>query len=163
MPKRRNVANGLFTISVAGTGTDPLMLAGESVSEAANRLAVSLDSSVLAVQGPPGAGKTFTGARMICELVRSGRKVGVTALSHKVIRNLLEEVLNAAQESGLAAFGCMQKVTDKSERQSTLIKETNDNTEALKALQSGEVRVVGGTGWMWSRQDFFEAVDVLFC
>ncbi len=36
--------------------------------------------------GPPGAGKTFNGARMICELVRRGKKVRVTANSHKVIR-----------------------------------------------------------------------------
>lgn len=150
---------------IGSAGTAPLVLGGETVSEAASRLAVSLDSSVLAVQGPPGSGKTYTGARMICELVRSGRKVGITALSHKVIRNLLEEVLKAAQESGLA-FGCMQKVTDKSESPSALIspliKETQGNAEALQALQSGEAKVVGGTGWLWSREDFFEAVDVLF-
>jgi len=35
---------------------------------------------------------------MICELVRSGRRVGITALSHKVIRNLLEEVIEAAAQ-----------------------------------------------------------------
>ena len=51
---------------------------------------------MLAIQGPPGAGKTFTGARMICELIRQGKKVGITAMSHKVIRNLLDEVIVAA-------------------------------------------------------------------
>ena len=34
---------------------------------------VALDHSVLAIQGPPGSGKTFTGARMICSLV-AGRE-----------------------------------------------------------------------------------------
>ena len=62
----------------------------------AKRIVVRLDDSVLAIQGPPGAGKTFTGARMICELVRQGKKVGITAMSHKVIRNLLDEVIRAA-------------------------------------------------------------------
>jgi hypothetical protein len=144
------------------SGEAPLVLAGETVPEAAKRLAVSMNSSVLAIQGPPGAGKTYTGARMICELMRNGKRVGITALSHKVIRNLLEEVIKAAQENGLAAFGCMQKVTDKSEVASTFIKEATDNAAALKALQCGEVSVLGGTSWLWSREDFFDAVDVLF-
>ena len=58
-----------------------------------------LDHSVLAIQGPPGAGKTFTGARMIVELVRAGKRVGVTANSHKVIGNLLDDGREAAAES----------------------------------------------------------------
>lgn len=36
-------------------------------------------ASVLPIQGPPGSGKTFTGARMIVELVKQGGRVGVTA------------------------------------------------------------------------------------
>jgi predicted RecB family nuclease len=60
---------------------------GESPVDAAKRIVVSLDDSVLAIQGPPGAGKTFTGARMILEVVRQGKRVGITATSHKVIRN----------------------------------------------------------------------------
>ncbi len=52
-----------------------------------------LNDSVLAIQGPPGAGKTYAGARMMCELIQQGKKVGITAVSHKVIRNLLDEVV----------------------------------------------------------------------
>ena len=59
------------------------------------RIVLALEDSVFAIQGPPGAGKTFTGARMICELVKAEKKIGVTALSHKVIRHLLEEVTDA--------------------------------------------------------------------
>jgi predicted RecB family nuclease len=64
----------------------------ESIVEFSTRAVLSLDQSVLPIQGPPGAGKTYAGARMIVELVRSGKKVGVTATSHKVIRNLLSAV-----------------------------------------------------------------------
>src|SRR5215469_7234428 len=60
--------------------------AGESPQGTACRIAAALKDSVFAIQGPPGAGKTFTGARMICELVKQGKKIGVTALSHKVLR-----------------------------------------------------------------------------
>lgn len=145
-------------------GSGPLINSGESTVEAAKRIGVLLDHSVLAIQGPPGAGKTYVGARMICELVRSGKKVGVTAVSHKVIRNLLEEVLRAAPETGVNRLTCLQKVNEISE-EGTLpagMIETRDNDKALSALQDGHVKIVGGTAWLWSREDFFESVDVLF-
>jgi KaiC/GvpD/RAD55 family RecA-like ATPase len=56
------------------------------------RIAPHLCATVLAVQGPPGAGKTYAGSRMIVELVRAGKKVGITATSHKVIEHLLQAV-----------------------------------------------------------------------
>ena len=74
------------------------MLEGETTVEAAVRLCAHLTGGVLPIQGPPGAGKTFTGARMICELVRHGKKVGITANSHKVIRNLIDAAIKAADE-----------------------------------------------------------------
>ena len=121
----------------------------------------SLDCSALAIQGPPGSGKTFTGARMICELARQGKKVGVTATSHKVIRNLLLEVVRAANEAGLEGLNCMQKVNGKPETASPGITLAADNAQPLAALRGG-VQIVGGTAWLWSRDDYFEAVDVLF-
>ena len=140
-----------------------LLQPDESTLDAAKRIAFSLDRSVLAIQGPPGSGKTFTGARMICELVRQEKKVGLTAVSHKVIRRLLEETLAAAQEAGLKSLTCVQKVSDKSEvAPPNGITETTDNGTALKALQTGDAQVVAGTAWLWSREDFFETVDVLF-
>ena len=48
-----------------------------------------LDDSYLAVQGPPGSGKTYTGARVIADLVASGWRVGVVAQSHAGVENLL--------------------------------------------------------------------------
>ena len=36
------------------------------------------------------------------------------------------------------------------------------NEEALAALHSGTANVLGGTSWVWTPQDSFEAVDVLF-
>ncbi len=68
-------------------------------------LTLDLDSSYLFIQGPPGTGKTWTGARLITELMRRGRRVGVTATSHKAIHNLLEEVERAAAEEGLSFRG----------------------------------------------------------
>ena len=53
---------------------------------------------MLPVQGPPGSGKTYTGARMILDLLAGGKRVGVTANSHKVISNLLGAICDAADD-----------------------------------------------------------------
>jgi hypothetical protein len=44
---------------------------------------------------------------MICELVRQGKRVGITATSHKVIANLLEKAIAAATELNIN-IRCMQ-------------------------------------------------------
>jgi predicted RecB family nuclease len=134
--------------------------AGESPKGTACRIVSALNDSVFAIQGPPGAGKTFTGARMICELVKQRKKIGVTALGHKVIRKLLEEVVDAAKEAHQFGVTCMQRSDDEEWTEGIAIARKNE--EAWEALESGKANVVGGTSWMWSPEAAFEAVDVLF-
>ena len=52
-----------------------------------------LDRSYVAVQGPPGSGKTFLGSQVIARLVAAGAKVGVVAQSHAVVENMLTACL----------------------------------------------------------------------
>lgn len=132
-----------------------------AIVDTARRVGGELDHGVLPVQGPPGSGKTYCGARMICELVNSGKRVGVTATSHKVIRNLLEKVVEAARETGQSVT-CVQKVKEVSENELEGIIETTDNVKVLTALETREAQVGGGTSWLWSRPEYFESVDVLF-
>jgi predicted RecB family nuclease len=57
---------------------------------------LDLDSSYVAVHGPPGTGKTFTGARVIKRLVADhGWRIGVVAQSHAVVENLLRCTIEA--------------------------------------------------------------------
>jgi uncharacterized protein len=144
-------------------GTAILLAPGEQTLDAAKRVGTQLDHSLLAIQGPPGAGKTYTGARMICELVRQGKRVGITATSHKVIRNLLDEVVKAAGEEKLTSLKCVQKVkdTDKPEHDPPHIQTTVETQETLAAFLGG-AHVLAGTAWLWAQEDYFEAVDVLF-
>jgi uncharacterized protein len=132
----------------------------ETAVELAVRIAPDLDETILAIQGPPGAGKTFTGAQMICELVRRGARVGVTAVSHKVIRNLLDAVVKAAAMSGLQA-NCAHKVTTASATPSN-VEEIADNGDAIAKLGGGRIQVLGGTQWLWARPESQGIVDVLF-
>jgi hypothetical protein len=126
----------------------------------AARIVGDLAETVLPIQGPPGAGKTQTGAEMISELVRRGARVGVTAVSHKVIRNLLERSALIAGRAGLD-FRAAHKVTDKAGA-ATGVEEVTDNKSVLDRLRDGRLQVVGGTAWLWARPDAHGIVDVLF-
>jgi predicted RecB family nuclease len=136
-----------------------LQLEGEATLAAAIRIALNLDKSVFPVQGPPGAGKTYAGARMICALAQDEKTIGVTANSHKVIRNLLDEVIVAAREENLPVR-CIQKISDKEDDLPSLCF-TTDNAAFLNALNA-DCQVGGGTAWFWARPDASGSVDVLF-
>jgi len=140
-------------------GGEPIRKEGESGFDAALRIAPKLSGGVLAIQGPPGSGKTFTGARMICELVKAGARIGVTANSHKVIRHFLEEILRAAAERGVAVT-CMHKVSE-DDGDGGPIFLTTDNAEVFSALGS-TCQVAGGTAWLWAPHEARSSVDVMF-
>ncbi len=142
-----------------GKSGEALRMPGESAVSAGVRLVRSLDRGVLSIQGPPGTGKTFAGARMIVELARAGKRVGVTAVSHKVIRNLLEEVQGAAGEAQVPVR-TYHKVGGTSTGVSAGITEITENDEARDRMGPGVV--LGGTTWLWSRADMRESVDYLF-
>jgi uncharacterized protein len=131
---------------------------GEDTLSAAVRLVSHLEG-VLAVQGPPGTGKTYAGARMICKLVAAGKKVGVTANSHKVIRNLLDETVKAAGEFNLP-IRCVQRVREREDPVPGLRFTTTDRA-ALSGL-AGDCHVAGSTAWLWSGVAAHEVVDALF-
>ena len=57
---------------------------------------LGMRGTTLCLQGPPGSGKTYTGARIIAALLRAGRRVGITSNSHRAINVLLAETWEAA-------------------------------------------------------------------
>ncbi|MEW6224619.1 MAG: TM0106 family RecB-like putative nuclease [Chloroflexota bacterium] len=142
---------------------EPLARAGETGTEAGRRLAVGLDGTVLAIQGPPGTGKTYTAARMILDLVAAGRRVGVTAQSHRVIANLLEAIAQANADEGGPVVRIGQRCDDPQEASSHPgIVRLPDNGAVRRGLRDGTWDVVGGTAWLWARGDMEGSVDVLF-
>lgn len=143
-------------------GETLLPLGGETPLETARRVGSALDHSVLAIQGPPGAGKTFAGARMICDLVQKGKRVGVSAHSHKVIGKLLSDVQIAAAELGIHV-PCVRKVRqDADDQEIPDVERTDENEIPIERLLTGKAAVAAGTAWMWSRPEYAAAVDVLF-
>jgi predicted RecB family nuclease len=119
------------------------------------------DASVLPIQGPPGSGKTFTGARMIVELVQQGRRVGIAAVSHKVITNLLDEVCRTAARLDVS-LRAVQKASEGNHCQHAAVIHAEDNQGVLSALTTGSAQVAGGSAWLWAREDMAGSVDVIF-
>ncbi len=132
---------------------------GESPAAVVVRAGAGLRGEVLAVQGPPGAGKTYAGAALIRRLLDDGLKVGVTGLSHAVIRHLLRQVGRPALHKG--GEGAANPNAPVGEQASSLVRTADTNDEVVEALTTGAVNLVGGTAWLWSRDDLAEAVDVL--
>jgi predicted RecB family nuclease len=132
---------------------------GETPAEAVVRVGLGLAGEVLAVQGPPGAGKTYAASRLIRALLDAGRRVGVTAQSHAVIRNLLDEVGRPAlhKVSGEPAEPTLLDAAG----QGGGVREVADNAEVAAGLADGSARLVGGTAWLWARPELAESLDVL--
>lgn len=134
-------------------------LPGEDLVDTAVRIALNLDQSVLAIQGPPGTGKTYTGAMMIIALVKAGKKIGITAVSHKVIRNLTEATIKLAREQNVK-ISFVHKVSEESDHLPDEIMEVDRSDKARAALN--EKKVVCGTAWLWAEDNSREVLDYLF-
>lgn len=102
----------------------------------------ALDHSYVAVQGPPGAGKTFLASHVIARLVAEGAKVGVVAQSHAVIENLM---LACCARDGFDVSRAV-RLRGKSVTPDTPWSEVSDSE--LVELISGEGGLLfGGTVW----------------
>jgi uncharacterized protein len=134
-----------------------MTVAGEAGAAAALRVATRLDGTTLAIQGPPGSGKTYIGARMILELIRAGRKVGITSNSHKVISNFVKAVLDAGPARVIQRSNSEEEVYDHPS-----VKQGKSNDAVVGGLSRGEFDIAAGTAWLWADEDLVGSVDTLF-
>ena len=178
LPDRRAIRDILLGLPphVAGTrrvgadaARDPrpeLARDGEDPGDAARRIVLALDSSYLPIQGPPGSGKTYLGARIVTDIVRAGRTsgprrtVGIAAFSHAAIGTLLEAVVEHAWEEGINLC-ILQKADDHHASSAPGVEVVNDNKTVEAALRDGSVDVVAGTAWFWARERAAGTLDTL--
>ena len=142
---------------------EALCRSSESDLDAARRLVLGLDHTVLPIQGPPGSGKTHSGARMICELLRAGKKVGITGTSHKVIVNLLRAVLKASapEHEDVEVRPIQRGDPDVLLEDERVIRGVNQQA-VREHLDDGRANLAAGTSWLWTSPKMVGAVDVLF-
>jgi predicted RecB family nuclease len=141
-------------------GEIPLVRPGENAIQAALRLVGALDAGVLAIQGPPGSGKTYGGAEMALALITAGRKVGVTGNSHKVIGNFLKRLCQLAEEAG-RALGVAQAGDEDQVLTHAWVRRMK-SAEVAAALGDPQVQVAAGTAWLFARPEMADVVEVLF-
>ncbi|MDR6436985.1 uncharacterized protein J2790_002128 [Paenarthrobacter nicotinovorans] len=119
----------------------PLVPSGpDGYVEAITAAVKDLDHSYLAVQGPPGSGKTHVGAHVLARLVAAGWKVGVVAQSHAVVENML---CAAVEKAGLDP-----RLVAKDVKHNEPVPWTNcakGDVEELLSRPGGAL--IGGTAW----------------
>lgn len=119
---------------------------------------LALDRSHLLIQGPPGAGKTFTSAHAIIALLKAGKRIGIASHGHKAINELLKAIERVGDEQGVK-FAAIKKSSHESQLLDTggWIENTTDNKAVTPAH-----RLVAGTAWLFSREEHDQAFDYLF-
>lgn len=129
----------------------------ETSADALCRVAPLL-AGALPVQGPPGAGKTYSGSRAVIELLCAGKTVGITALSHRATTNLLDAVMSA-DDAHDPTVRAIQKADDGSASAHGRVTVVDSNDDVEYAIATGQGNLVAGTAWLFARENVH--VDVL--
>ena len=98
---------------------------------------------------------------MIVDLVGAGKRVGVTANSHKVIGELLEKTARVAREREVPVRIGQRTRFRSAEPEFADAVPLAKTEDACMALARGTLDVVGGTSWLWARDEAEGLVDVL--
>ncbi len=137
-----------------------LVAADEDLLAGSIRTALGLQEGYLFIQGPPGAGKTYTGSHVIAELLRQGKRVAVSSNSHKAINNLLAAVERVAKESGLAFQGAKKSTSEDSCLRGSFIVDIFSSGDLAKVQD--EFQLIAGTAWLFASGNFTQKFDYLF-
>ncbi len=146
-PRIRGIAQGGRIQPEVRAGSDAIAPADVA------SLAGALDGSALVVQGPPGTGKTYTGAHVVATLLAAGKRVGVTATSHKAIHNMLHAIESAAAERGETFRGVKRCDAGDLETQFLSKRANAFVTNAPNNAPFADYTLVAGTSWLFARDD----------
>lgn len=117
----------------------------------------NLDNSYLTIQGPPGAGKSFTGKHIVAQLLQNGAKVGIASNSHKAINHLLLSCAQYATAKKIPGVFACTKETESALRENNVV--VLKNAELANFIEPA--CVVGTTAWGFARDDMQDQLDYL--
>lgn len=140
----------------------PIVAPGQDLLQGSLAAVLALDNSHLYVQGPPGSGKTYTGARMIARLLADGKSVGIMSNSHKAINNLLAEVMKVAQEQRLQISAIKKCAARKPGTEFDHPVGGVENLADNGDVWASAVQLVAGTAWLFADERADQRLDVLF-
>ena len=125
----------------------------------------NLDNSYLFIQGPPGAGKTFTGSHVIVALLKQGCRIGISSNSHKAINNLLDGIVKVAQEQNYVFRGAKKSTNNKPDSlfDGDYIADVFDNKDIWGAFGGEfEYHLIAGTAWLFADAGMNHQLDYIF-
>ena len=128
-----------------------------SMIQCATDAIANLENSYLFIQGPPGAGKTYTSSEVIVSLIRSGKRIGISSNSHKAINNLLAGVEKAAKKQGVHFRGQKKSGKGESEFEGEMIQNVFKNEDIDSSAD-----LIAGTAWLFSIEKLDQKLDYLF-
>ena len=129
---------------------EAVITSGDLQGDALEAIA-ALENSYLFIQGPPGAGKTYTSSHIIVDLIKRGKKIGVTSNSHKAIHNLLEKVESVAAEKGVNFHGIKKANSGKDE---TIFDGQFIGSETEPENMNLGADLFAGTAWTFAKKPF---------
>ena len=125
-----------------------------------------LNNSYLCIQGPPGAGKSFTAKHIINDLVRMGYRVGVMSNSHAAILNLLDSLHEITGTAKIAKVSGFENQEDFRSRYSEDVYPHYTYRHTMSFTKKDpydSFSVVGGTAYAFANDVALESpVDFLF-
>src|SRR5207302_391054 len=116
--------------------------------------------SYLFIQGPPGSGKTYQGARAIVHLLGNKKRVGVASNSHKAIHNLLDEVEKVARDESVSFVGLKKCSADNPETKYDSAHITS--CTAIDDFTNPDVQLIAGTAWLFADQRLDQTLAYVF-
>ncbi len=119
-----------------------------------------MEQSVIFIQGPPGAGKTYTASHVILHLLRAGKRIGVSSNSHKAIVNLLQAVEKEAEVCRFTFSGV--KKSDLLDASQCVNGECIKDIRDKEGIIAANAQLVAGTAWLFADQEFDQQLDYLF-
>jgi len=144
--------------AMTGHRKGSLVLAAETATDAVPRLCAAMQETALVIQGPPGSGKTMSAARAILELLDRGATIGVASNNHKAILNLLAKCVEVGPDT-LRPLKAGGDAADAFFRSHPQIRHTASRDVGGLLGRHG---LVGGTAWLFCRDDMVERFDYLF-
>jgi predicted RecB family nuclease len=115
----------------------------------------NMKETCLIFQGPPGAGKTYTSSNIIIDLIRKGKRVGISSNSHKAINNVLIKLKELDNSLNII------KLNSNKEED---LEEVGIPNPSNKEWEKGKkyFQIVGGTVFKFAKSEMNNYFDYLF-
>lgn len=129
----------------------------KDITEESIKVIKQMNKTCLSIQGPPGTGKTYNSAKIIIELMKEGKKVGVSSNSHEAIKTLLSAIEEQAIKEKFKFKGLKKSSSTNLFEGKFIIDWIKD-----KPIDFSNFSLFAGTAWFFSNIRMNQKLDYLF-